>query len=43
VVNDGRVQRKDSLDSDAEAGLANGDGLAHAAVFARNDDAFKDL
>src|SRR4051812_21266307 len=43
VVNDGRVQREDSLDTDAEAGLAHGDGLARPTVLARDDDALERL
>src|SRR5215471_4403984 len=43
VIDDRRVERKDSLDTDAETGLANGDGLTRAAVLAGNADTFKCL
>ena len=41
VIDDRGVQRKDSLDADAETGLAYGDRLACAAVLTRNHDTFK--
>src|SRR5687768_4827986 len=37
------VHREDSFDALAEADLANGDGLAHAAVIAGNDNTLKRL
>ena len=40
MVNNGCVQRKDALNSDAKAGLADGDRFARAAVFASDDYAF---
>src|SRR5215210_5657585 len=43
VINDRRVQRKDSFDTDTKAGLAHGDRLARATVLARNANAFKSL
>src|SRR6266571_345411 len=43
VIDDRRVKRKNSLDTDAEAGLAHGDRFAHAAVLARNADALESL
>src|SRR5688572_1363232 len=43
VVDDGGVQRKDSLDADAKARLSDGDRFARAAVFASNHDAFECL
>src|SRR3954471_17063308 len=43
VINDGRMQREDSLNTNAEAGLAHSDGLARATMFARDDDALECL
>src|ERR1043165_1140853 len=43
VIDDGRVQRKNSFDTDSEAGLAHRDGLTRTAVLARNHDAFESL
>jgi len=43
VINDRRVQRKDSFDTNTKAGLANGNRLARATVLARNANAFKSL
>src|SRR5689334_1301406 len=43
MIDDGRVQRKDSFHADAETGFANGDRLTRAAVLARNHDAFESL
>src|SRR5437764_3426012 len=43
VIDNCRMQRKDSFDADAKAGLANGDGFAHAAMLARDAYAFECL
>ena len=43
VVDHGRMQREDTLDADAKADLADRDGLADAAVFAGDADAFEHL
>src|SRR4051794_1287897 len=43
VIDDRRVQRKNSFDADAEARFANGDALARAAMLAGDADAFKCL
>src|ERR1041384_4739474 len=43
AINDRRVQREDALDADAETRLAHRDRLAHAAAFARDHDALKNL
>src|SRR5262247_2544576 len=40
VIDDGGVQRKDSLDADAKARLSDGDRFARAAVLTSNHDAF---
>src|SRR6185503_10330287 len=43
VIDNRGVQRKNSFDADAKAGLAHGNRFARAAVFARNTDTFKSL
>src|SRR5262249_26105403 len=43
VIDDGGVQRKDSLDADAETRLAHCDRFARAAMFARDHDALESL
>src|SRR5439155_23221301 len=43
VIDDPSVQRKDSFDAYAKAGLAHRDRFARAAVFAGDADAFKSL
>jgi hypothetical protein len=43
MVDNGCVQRKDSLDADAEGNLSDGYRLARAAVLASNADAFECL
>src|SRR5438132_3924118 len=43
VINDGRVQGEDSLNPDAEAGLAHGNGLARAAMLAGNNNTLERL
>ena len=43
VIDDGRMQRKDSFDADAKARLAHGNRFARAAMLASDADAFKCL
>lgn len=43
VIDDGRVQREDTLDADAKADLADCHGLACSAVFACDANALKSL
>src|SRR5947209_9548823 len=43
VVNDRRVHRERPLDADAEAHLARGEGLTHAAALAPDDHTLEDL
>src|ERR1051325_3139286 len=43
VIDDSCMQRKNSFDADAKAGLTHGDRLAHAAMLARNANAFECL
>jgi len=43
VIDDGRVQWKDSFNADAETRFSNGNGFARAAMFAGDYDAFKSL
>jgi hypothetical protein len=43
VIDNRRVQRKNSFDANAEAGLSNGDRFARAAVLAGDADTFKCL
>src|SRR5881394_2009160 len=43
VIDNRRVQRKNSFDADAETRFTNGDGLARAPVLAGDADAFKCL
>jgi hypothetical protein len=43
MVDNGRVDRKNALDADAEAHFADGHRFARAAVLAGDDDAFKNL
>ncbi len=43
MIDDRRVQRKDSFHADSETGLAHRDRFARAAMFAGDTDAFKGL
>jgi hypothetical protein len=43
MIDDGCVQREDSLDAHAKAGLPHSDGFACAAMFPRDNDAFESL
>jgi hypothetical protein len=43
VIDDSRVQREDALNTDAEAYLADGNGLADASVLTGDADALKGL
>src|SRR5436305_6717749 len=43
VIDDRRVQGKDSFHADAETCLSHGDGFARAAMFASDHDAFESL
>src|SRR5207248_1686529 len=43
MIDDRRVQRKNSLNPDAKTDFAHGDRLAHAAMFSGDDHAFKGL
>src|SRR5215212_863063 len=43
VVDNGRVQWKDSLNADAKTRLSHGDGFTRAAMFASDHDALKSL
>jgi hypothetical protein len=43
VINDSGVQRKNSFDTDTEAGFAHRDGFTRAAVLSRDYDTFKSL
>jgi hypothetical protein len=43
LLDDGGVHREGALDADAEADLADGEGLADAATLAPDDDTLEDL
>ena len=43
LADDRRVDREGALDADAEADLADGEGLADAVALAADDDALEDL
>jgi hypothetical protein len=43
MIDDRRMERENSFNADAERDFANRHGFARAAVFAGDDDAFKNL
>src|SRR5262249_43983140 len=43
MIDDSRVEWKDSFDTNPEAGFAHGNGLSHAAMLTRDYHAFKSL